>query len=107
MSPQTGSVLTQRGIYLLKPQGQRRDLITSHVPHDTCKYAGVTTLLTQGLKQGVGQSALKATAFTYPFSREETVKLYDQRLQEEEPSAPRGRTLTYFYRLCTCACNRP
>lgn len=82
MNPQTGSVLTQRGIYLLKPPGQRHDLITSHVPHDTCKYAGVTTLLTQGLKQGVGQSALKATAFTYPLSREETVKLYDQRLQE-------------------------
>lgn len=82
MNPQPGSVLTQRGIYLLKPQGQRRDLITSHVPHNTCKYAGVTTLLTQGLKQDVGQSPLKATAFTYPLSREKTVKLYDQWLQE-------------------------
>lgn len=79
--PDRVSAYTERN-YLLKPQGQRRDLITSHVPHDTCKYAGVTTLLTQGLKQGVGQSPLKATAFTYPLSREETVKLYDQRLQE-------------------------
>lgn len=66
MNLQAGSVLSHRGIYLLRPQGQRRDLNTSPVPHDTYKYADMTTLLAQGLKQDVGQPPLKATAFTYP-----------------------------------------
>lgn len=48
MNLQREIVLTHRRIYLLKPQGQRHDLNTSQVPHDTWKYSDITTLLTQG-----------------------------------------------------------